>query len=489
MKTITYQHKVHCLLMTIILIAQITIFTSSAFSQSGDLFSEHIILSDYNNACGIAGVDLDGDSDKDFVASSFDGGYVCWFENDGSQNFIQHQLISNFPHANVVDVAHIDSDEDFDIVVASNSVNAIYWFENDGIGNFTQHTVVEGWTSATFVMARNHFDSTDLDIDGDGDTDILAATVSPGNMVSWFENDGNQNFIEHNIKNSWYWPRYQTSIDIDQDGDMDIIGTAKAGEVIWFENDGDENFSETILISDWGEPSSVQAADIDQDGDIDLAATSVSANQVVWFENDGDNNFTEHVIQSNYVGAISVRIADIDLDDDLDIMAIAWIGGYIAVFENDGQQNFTEDIFCETAYDMITIFPIDLDSDGDLDILGADYSTNDLRWWENSLITTSGTGSKASDKDQVGLTCYPNPFSTETTICFSLPSTCHVELSILDMHGKLVITLIDTLLNKGDQKNTWNGKTSDGSKIKPGKYFCRIKTKEMEVISSLLKIK
>jgi len=489
MKRATIHNMIHRYMRTTALIVQMTMFSVSAFPQAGELLTEHIILSDYNNACGIAGVDLDGDGDKDFVASSFDGGYVCWFENDGYQTFTQHQLISNFPHANVVDVAHIDSDEDFDIVVASNAANIIYWFENDGVGNFTQHTVIEGWTSATFVMARNHFDSTDLDIDGDGDTDILAATVSPGDMVSWFENDGNQNFTEHTVKNNWYWPRYQTAIDIDQDGDMDIIGTAKAGEVIWFENDGDEIFSENILISDWGEPSSVKAADIDQDGDIDLAATSVGANQVVWLENDGTNNFSEHIIQSNYIGAISVRIADIDHDNDLDILAIGWIGGYIAVFENDGQQNFTEDIFCETAYDMITIFPIDLDSDGDLDILGADYSTNDLRWWENSLITASTPGSKDSDKDQVGLSCYPNPFNTETTICFSQPTTGHVELSISDMNGKLVVTLIDTMLNKGDQKITWNGKTSDGCEIKPGKYLCRLKTKKMEVISSLIKIK
>lgn len=474
-------------LRIVLLFALITLLQNPASSQIGDLLTEHIILSDYNNACGIAGADLDSDSDQDFVASSFDGGYVCWFENDGKQQFTQHLLITGFPHANVVEVAHIDSDDDFDIVVASNLANAIYWFENDGIGNFTQHPVVEGWTTATFVMARNHFDTTDLDIDGDGDTDILAATVSPGNKVSWFENDGNQNFIEHPVKNDWYWPRYQTAIDIDQDGDMDIIGTAKAGEVIWFENDGAENFSENVIISGWGEPSSVKAADIDQDGDIDLAATSVSANQVVWFENEGNTQFTQHVIQSDYAGAISVRIADIDQDNDLDILAIAWIGGFVAVFENDGQQNFTESVFCETAYDMITIFPIDLDSDGDLDILGADYSTNDLRWWENSLITATCPGPDASNRDQVTVTCYPNPFSAETTICISLPAKCHVTLSVIDINGKIIFSALDTIVNKGIQKINWSGKTNDGSVTEPGIYFCRLRADKTEITSTVIK--
>nr|NQU90999.1 T9SS type A sorting domain-containing protein [Bacteroidota bacterium] len=272
----------------------------------------------------------------------------------------------------------------------------------------------------------------------DGDTDILATTGTPGNKISWFENDGSQNFTERNVKENWYWPRYSTAIDIDQDGDMDIIGTAKTGEVIWFENDGNENFSENVIISNWGEPSSVKAADIDNDA-------------------------------------------------DLDILAIAWIGGYVAVFENDGQQNFTGDVFCQTAYEMITIFPIDLDSDGDLDILGANYANDDLRWWENTLITTSITQPEGFNKDHFGLKNYPNPFTSETTICFSIPETCQVELSIFDIAGKLVFSMIDAKLKKGSHTITWNGKTNDSSTIKPGIYYCKIKTDELETTSKMIK--
>ena len=475
------------ILILIIIIFPTTAFSQADYSQASDLLSEHVILNNFNNATGIVGIDLDGDNDIDFVATSTGGGYISWFENDGNQNFIQHQITSNFPQAAVVDVAHIDSDADFDIVAASKSGNKIYWFENDGIGNFTQHVVVEGWTSATFVMAHNHFNNTDLDIDDDGDTDILAATTAPGNKISWFKNDGNQNFIEHSIKQDWYWPRYSTANDIDQDGDMDIIGTAKTGEVIWFENDGEEKFSENVLISNWGQPSSVKAADIDKDGDIDLAATSVGANQVVWFENNGNNDFTQHIIQSNYAGAISVRISDIDSDDDLDILAIAWIGGYISIFENDGQQNFTANIFCESAYEMITIFPTDIDSDGDTDILGACYGNNDLRWWENSLITTSISEPEGLRKKIYNLKNYPNPFSSETTISFSLPETCFVEISIIDVSGKQIASFMGKEFQKGFHEIFWDGKTNNGIKIKPGNYYYMMKTDKGETASIMQK--
>jgi len=356
-----------------------------SFAQD-DYLLEHVILENFDNGCSISAGDFNNDGYEDFVATSFDGNYIAWFENDGNQNFTQHLIIEEFGNARVLDIAHIDDDADLDIIATAIADDKISWFENDGSGNFTEHIIVQNWTASGFVMARNHLENFDIDFDNDGDTDILATSIAPGNRVSWFENDGNQNFTEHVIKENWYYARYCTVCDIDQDLDLDIVGTAKSGEIIIFENDGLLNFSEKIVIENWGETSSVQAADIDEDGDIDLAGTSVSEQEVAWFENDGEQNFVKHTIRTEFNGAFSVTILDIDADSDLDILSIAWIGGLISVFQNDGSENFNEYLFCDEAYDMIKIFPTDLDSDGDQDILGVCYSENDLRWWENLLF-------------------------------------------------------------------------------------------------------
>jgi hypothetical protein len=373
------------------------------------------------------------------VATSFNGDYIEWFENDGEQNFTQHRIIENFNQAKVIDIAHIDGDDDYDFVAAAGIDGKISWFENDGFGDFTEHVIIENWEGSTFVMAKDHLNNTDLDIDGDGDTDILASSVNPGNTISWFENDGNQNFTEHIIKDNWYWTRYQTAGDIDKDGDMDIIGTAKSGEVIWFENDGNQNFTENIIISDWGEPSSVKIADIDEDGDIDIAATSVGANEVVWFENDGDNNFVKNTIKTGHNGAISVIISDIDNDTDLDILSIAWIGGIASIFENDGDQNFTEHIFSNSANDLIKLFPIDLDSDGDLDILGAKYSAPNIRWWENMLGESTSIPHKLFD-DNMSVEIYPNPCKENVFIKISNPESSEIFVNVYNTTGQKVIS-------------------------------------------------
>ncbi|MFC2103740.1 FG-GAP repeat domain-containing protein [Bacteroidota bacterium] len=127
-----------------------------------DLFTEHVVFNNFSNAVSIAGGDLDNDGDIDMVATSFDGNYVAWMENDGMQNFTKHIIIENLRDAHVLDVAHINDDNYYDIVCAAKADDLILWFKNDGLGNFTADTVVANWETASFVMAKDHFKNMDL---------------------------------------------------------------------------------------------------------------------------------------------------------------------------------------------------------------------------------------------------------------------------------------------------------------------------------------
>ncbi|MFH1197133.1 MAG: FG-GAP-like repeat-containing protein [bacterium] len=356
-------------------------------AQQASQFIEHVIQDNFGGACTIASADFDGDGDLDVVATSFDNGYISWLENDGSQNFTEHRIVDNFHEAAVVDVAYIDNDDDIDVIATAQADNKISWFENDGHGNFTEHIIIENCTTPGFVFARDHRRGVDFDINEDGFTDFIATCTEPGDKISWFENDSNQNFTEHILKENWYWVRRASAYDIDQDGDLDIFAGGKAGDVIWFENDGNENFTEHVIIDNWGWINEVLAEDINKDGFVDLVATTVQVNEVAWFENDGAQNFTKHVVKDNYDGAFGMVITDIDEDNDWDIIATAWIAGLGSVFENDGNQNFTQHIFCDNGNEFLHMFLTDIDSDSDIDILGAiyDQSLPELRWWENKL--------------------------------------------------------------------------------------------------------
>lgn len=69
---------------------------------------------------------------------------------------------------------------------------------------------------------------------------------------------------------------------------------------------------------------------------------------------------------------------------------------------------------------------------------------------------------------------YPNPFNPETQIVFALPAQARVTLSIFNVLGEYVATLVDRDLPSGEQRFTWDGHTKAGTWASSGVYFYRL---------------
>ncbi|RMD89230.1 MAG: T9SS C-terminal target domain-containing protein [Calditrichaeota bacterium] len=67
---------------------------------------------------------------------------------------------------------------------------------------------------------------------------------------------------------------------------------------------------------------------------------------------------------------------------------------------------------------------------------------------------------------------YPNPFNATTTIQFSIPQSGHVKLTLLNILGEELTTLLNESLNAGTYKFTW-----DASNFSSGVYFYRLQVK------------
>jgi hypothetical protein len=63
----------------------------------------------------------------------------------------------------------------------------------------------------------------------------------------------------------------------------------------------------------------------------------------------------------------------------------------------------------------------------------------------------------------------PNPFHQSTTISYQIPSTSHISLSVYDLSGKLVETLVDQVRKPGVYSVKWEGKNQSS-----GVYFYRL---------------
>jgi hypothetical protein len=68
----------------------------------------------------------------------------------------------------------------------------------------------------------------------------------------------------------------------------------------------------------------------------------------------------------------------------------------------------------------------------------------------------------------------PNPFNPTTTISFVLPREMDVKLSIYDIRGRRIVTLLDGTGSAGSKEVVWDGKDANGNQVGSGVYFYRL---------------
>ena len=70
---------------------------------------------------------------------------------------------------------------------------------------------------------------------------------------------------------------------------------------------------------------------------------------------------------------------------------------------------------------------------------------------------------------------YPNPFNPETTISFSLNEETKVDLSVFNIKGQKVRTLVKETVPSGHWHATWKGKNENNKSVASGVYFFQLK--------------
>ena len=304
------------------------------------------------------------------------------------RDFVDHSIgiAEGFPIS--VFAADLDGDGNTDVVSSvssiDNSVDKIVWSKNDGQGGFGPlQTITTSVRDALSVFAA--------DLDGDGDIDVLSASLG-SNKIAWYENtDGLGGFgPQQIISTAALAPRSLVAADLDGDGDLDVLaGFSYGDKVAWYENtDGQGSFGPRQSITTTGDGvNSVFAADLDGDGDVDVLSTSAGGDKVAWYENgDGQGRFgPQQIITASALGARSVFAADLDGDGDTDVLSANYDGHDVAWYENtDGRGGFgPPQIIDSEAFSAYSVYAADMDGDGDVDVLSAAYSGHKIAWYEN----------------------------------------------------------------------------------------------------------
>lgn len=81
---------------------------------------------------------------------------------------------------------------------------------------------------------------------------------------------------------------------------------------------------------------------------------------------------------------------------------------------------------------------------------------------------------------------YPNPFNSSTVIWYYLPDVgcqpAQVEITVYNVLGKLVKTLVKKRQYPGRHRMSWDGKDEEGNEAASGIYFCKLKVSGLELV-------
>jgi len=74
----------------------------------------------------------------------------------------------------------------------------------------------------------------------------------------------------------------------------------------------------------------------------------------------------------------------------------------------------------------------------------------------------------------LNLSNYPNPFNPTTTISFSIPEESNVKLSIYNIKGQKIKSLLNDQITSGEHSIVWNGEDDSGKKVSSGVYLYKL---------------
>lgn len=368
-------------------------------SANGQITFQENIVTGIENSVNLLNdvetADIDGDGDLDIISSSNVDDKIAWYKNiDGEGTFSPLRIINddNNDDASSIATADLDGDGDIDILAVSRNESKISWYENlDGLGNFSSQITI-----STTSLGVNEIKMEDLD--GDDDLDIVVTTVDD-HKLSWYKNlDGNGNFSAENIITDEYLsPNRITLVDIDNDGDIDILPALFSNSSLkWFENNNaDDTFVEHTFGSIFAN-TNILAGDFDNDSNIDIiVAQSLKVDRYEYSPSINNFDFVETVIDDNTFDNFS--LTDFDGDSDIDILLLSIDGDItsnnddkIYLLRNeDGLGNFVSELITNEVITPTGAKPFDFDNDNDQDFIVISETSDLLISYEN----TDGNGS------------------------------------------------------------------------------------------------
>ena len=94
--------------------------------------------------------------------------------------------------------------------------------------------------------------------------------------------------------------------------------------------------------------------------------------------------------------------------------------------------------------------------------------------FEPLALATAIADERDATPTAISLENYPNPFNAATALRYSVPTPAHVRLSIYNIEGQRVATLLDESRPAGEHLVRWSGVNDTGAPLASGIYVARL---------------
>jgi len=403
---------------------------------------QFITIGNFNDPTCLAVIDLDGDGDPDVLTASKTNGGVVWFE---APQWTRNVIENNPAIIWSAQAADLDSDDTLDVVTATFDLNSITWYKGP---DWTRFYIDQDLEGALYVAPAY--------INNDDYPDLFATGFKE---IVWYEGPSwNKHVIDPNMQG------YVISVaDMDGDEDPDIaIATWDSNKVIWYESPG---WTRHVVDDSLGWVAYVKAVDLDQDGDTDIVATGCAVNDLVWYEAPAWN---KHYIDSGLGWAYGLDVADFDKDGILDVAAVGNVEDIVVIYKGPDWTPYKINGLLDGA---VAVQAADLDGDDTLDVVAAAEETADRIVWYKNPVTALQEMQSAPPYTFELQQNFPNPFNPKTVIGWQMAVGSEVDVSIYDILGQKVATLVSGYKPAGIYKVEW-----DGSGFASGIYLYKMQT-------------
>ena len=260
-------------------------------------WSHHYITEgDLPGAYDVAVADFDGDGDLDVAASSWvKGNQFAWFENRDGQ-WVKHTVEENVAETRTICALDINGNGRPDLLGTATGSDLLVWYETSG------DPINQTWTKHVIdVTSHRPIHGHTADMDGDGGIDVVMAfgcfskEADPKtNHIAWYEHDGdpaNCPWKKHIICESFPGAFEAIAVDVDGDGQQEVLATAwgEGGWVVLFKHQGDPRgpWEMQTLKENWTNANQVFATDLMGNGRPDVIASAErGSNEMRWWRNE-----------------------------------------------------------------------------------------------------------------------------------------------------------------------------------------------------------